>query len=324
MKNDFHILAGKFLSGNASEAEIAAFREALNNGDNRKIFEDLAAVWEKFPLAHNVPEFNADKGWHDLQARLSNRTIEKRRVPAVLKIAAGFILIFSLVALIMLVLPGPSTTVISQLPPAQESTFVALPETPALIAQPAQDQSVTPKPAIRKRKPSNGLISMVTVSSGDSARLCVLPDNSHVYLNKGSVLNYPSGFEGDERLVELSGEAFFEVTKSSKPFRITCGRTVTSVLGTSFNIKGYNPKDQVNVIVVTGLVQVTSKDIPIEKGVYLRPGDAITYKATETVFVKATVKKKDKWWEKSGLRRKLKDILTKLFGKKNQDNDEKH
>ncbi|MCF0074059.1 FecR family protein [Dyadobacter sp. CY261] len=93
-----------------------------------------------------------------------------------------------------------------------------------------------------------------------SVRQITLPDGSVVSLDPDSKLVYPARFEGRERVVQLSGEAFFEVKRDTeRPFLIYANETVTKVLGTSFRIKAYVSAPQVIVSVVTGKVSVFGK-----------------------------------------------------------------
>lgn len=87
-----------------------------------------------------------------------------------------------------------------------------------------------------------------------------LADGTLVTLAKNSRLSYPRKFKGPQRLVRLSGEAFFEVTKNpEKPFLVYANQTVTKVLGTSFRIKAYSEAPEVTVAVRTGRVSVFSE-----------------------------------------------------------------
>lgn len=87
-----------------------------------------------------------------------------------------------------------------------------------------------------------------------------LPDGSKVFLNQQSSLSYAAGFHGEERAVHLEGEAFFEVTpQSDKPFVVYASHTQTQVLGTSFDVKSYDP-GQVEVSVVTGQVAFSDRN----------------------------------------------------------------
>jgi len=91
----------------------------------------------------------------------------------------------------------------------------------------------------------------------------VLADGTKVWLNSESTLRYPVKFLGDERRIELTGEAYFEVTKNKhKPFRVVSGKQIVTVLGTHFNISAY-PEDSVTyTTLVEGHVNVQLKDDP--------------------------------------------------------------
>ena len=90
----------------------------------------------------------------------------------------------------------------------------------------------------------------------------ILPDGSKVWLNAASSLKFPTRFEGKERSVELTGEAYFEVAQhSSMPFRVKVpgnGMDV-QVLGTEFDVMAYGNEQTSNTTLVSGKVNVVSK-----------------------------------------------------------------
>lgn len=95
-----------------------------------------------------------------------------------------------------------------------------------------------------------------------------LPDGSKVWLNTASSLRYPVIFKGNERLVELTGEAYFEVTHNDKmPFRVKTVGQVVEDLGTHFNINAYFDEPGIRTTLLEGRVRVkqiatnTSKEI---------------------------------------------------------------
>lgn len=99
-----------------------------------------------------------------------------------------------------------------------------------------------------------------TINKTDSPQIVRLSDGSVVSLEKGSRISYESSFNGDNRIVYLSGEAFFEVTKNpKKPFFVYANELVTKVLGTSFTVRAYKEDKEVTVEVKTGRVSVFSK-----------------------------------------------------------------
>jgi len=85
----------------------------------------------------------------------------------------------------------------------------------------------------------------------------VLPDGTKVWMNANSTLNYPSKFTGSERLVELHGEAYFEVTKNpDQPFIVKTADQQVKVLGTHFNINAYDNEATTKTTLVEGKVEV--------------------------------------------------------------------
>jgi ferric-dicitrate binding protein FerR (iron transport regulator) len=97
--------------------------------------------------------------------------------------------------------------------------------------------------------------STVTVAAGAERRQTTLPDGSRVWVNRHSTLRYAADFNATARVVELQGEAFFDVQKNQgRPFTVLANQTRTRVLGTSFNVRAYGAEDSVEVAVVTGRV----------------------------------------------------------------------
>ncbi len=96
-----------------------------------------------------------------------------------------------------------------------------------------------------------------------------LPDGSSVFLNQGAEISYPKAFT-QQRSIQLSGEAFFEVMSyPANPFTVHTGDVVVSVLGTSFNVKQLKNSPQVEVYVLSGEVLMTLQES--EQSVTLEP-----------------------------------------------------
>lgn len=100
-----------------------------------------------------------------------------------------------------------------------------------------------------------------------------LPDGSKVWLNAASSLKYPISFLGrDERRVELSGEAYFEVSHNrAQPFRVISAGQTVEVLGTHFNINSYGNEPQIITTLEEGAVRVSSKTV----SQLLKPGEKV-------------------------------------------------
>lgn len=87
----------------------------------------------------------------------------------------------------------------------------------------------------------------------------VLPDGTRVWLNAASSLRYPTAFNGKERQVMITGEAYFEVAKDkAKPFFVKINNEATvEVLGTSFNVYAYEDEASINTTLIEGSVVVS-------------------------------------------------------------------
>ncbi|HEV2481195.1 MAG TPA: FecR domain-containing protein [Puia sp.] len=85
----------------------------------------------------------------------------------------------------------------------------------------------------------------------------VLADGTKVWLNAETSLRFPTAFTGRDRVVELTGEAYFEVAANKdKPFIVRAAGTETRVLGTHFNIMAYADEGAVKTTLLEGAVSM--------------------------------------------------------------------
>ncbi len=84
----------------------------------------------------------------------------------------------------------------------------------------------------------------------------ILPDGSGVWLNSTSSIRFPTTFAGKSRTVEITGEAYFEVTKNkSMPFIVKANKAEIQVLGTHFNVMAYSDESLLKTTLIEGSVQ---------------------------------------------------------------------
>lgn len=103
----------------------------------------------------------------------------------------------------------------------------------------------------------------------------LLPDGSKVWMNTGSRLRYLPAFTGKERIVEMNGEAYFEVaTNVRQPFIVKTNTQVVQVLGTSFNINAYGK--QIITTLTQGKIAVGAANQSATLQ-YLLPGQQAAY-----------------------------------------------
>ncbi|PZR25080.1 MAG: hypothetical protein DI535_19660 [Citrobacter freundii] len=99
----------------------------------------------------------------------------------------------------------------------------------------------------------------------------VLNDGTKVWLNAATSLRFPVSFTGNERMVELDGEAYFEVASDhSKPFRVKMNDgTMVEVTGTHFNIMAYQDEGAQRTTLLEGAVNVSKNNLKRN----IRPGE---------------------------------------------------
>ncbi|WP_091151033.1 FecR family protein [Mucilaginibacter pineti] len=102
-------------------------------------------------------------------------------------------------------------------------------------------------------------VNTLSTTSGETYQVR-LPDGSDVWLNSASSLTYKASLnEQGKRIVNLTGEAYFQVAKDkAHPFIVKTNKQEIEVLGTHFNVNSYNDEPAVATTLVEGSVKVTS------------------------------------------------------------------
>lgn len=148
-------------------------------------------------------------------------------------------------------------------------------------------------------------VMMQTISSRQGmVTQFTLADGTKVWLNSGSALQFPTQFAGKRREVLLKGEAFFEVTKNEKqPFRVNANELNVEVLGTSFNVVSFDDDSQSEVVLVTGMVALSSENgqIKTDYGILHSGQRAVYEKGTQKVFTEEVDVEKYIAWREGNL-----------------------
>ncbi|MEQ9287755.1 MAG: FecR domain-containing protein [Cyclobacteriaceae bacterium] len=226
-KNDFHLLASKYLSGEIKEAEQKELEKLLTKDSHQEQFEWLKGAWNN--ALGDQQEFDLDEGkiltakkitledesfeFNNNGSGLGHRSIWSSTM---LKIAASILLVASMAYLYF----NLDTQSGDTLATAQWKTT----------------------------ETASGQLSTITFSDGSKA-----------ILNAESKLSRPSIFSDTLRIVELEGEAYFEIAKDkSRPFVVKTKHVSTNVLGTKFNVMAFPEEETVNVSLIEGSVDVVS------------------------------------------------------------------
>jgi len=113
-----------------------------------------------------------------------------------------------------------------------------------------------------------------------------LADGTRIWINSETRILAPSLFSAIERVVKLSGEAFFEVAKDSlRPFRVEVNGQQIEVLGTSFNVRAYANSNEIETTLETGHIRLqTGNQITL-----LKPGEQSIFDKTTSKLIIANV-----------------------------------
>lgn len=121
----------------------------------------------------------------------------------------------------------------------------------------------------------NGIISLGkpvvqnVVFNRNGVEMLLLPDSSRIWINENSKITYPEEFSKKERLVQLEGKAYFDISKDErKPFIVRMNKIDVEVTGTEFFIETTPLRTLITLI--SGSVQVKRNDINRSAG--LTPG----------------------------------------------------
>ena len=111
----------------------------------------------------------------------------------------------------------------------------------------------------------------VVMTGADNDTTLMLPDGTKVWLNRQSALKYPKEFDAEDRVVEIEGEGYFEVTKDPhQPFIVESDVMSVKVLGTVFNFHVDKEQQKASVSLLEGKVRVAGNND--EGTIELEPG----------------------------------------------------
>lgn len=116
--------------------------------------------------------------------------------------------------------------------------------------------------------------------------LITLPDGTRVHLNSESTLIFKKDYNNSQRIVELQGEAFFDVAKDTlRPFKVRSGNITTTAVGTAFNVRAYSDETDVQIALEEGIVQVEKQQSTdgYNDQFILRPGEYVAFNSDSDV-----------------------------------------
>lgn len=253
--------------------------------ENRKLFEELRQYREVGFGDTGVPTPDLKVQWNVLQQRV-RRDRKMQQIRWFSAAAAVVIILFGMIFLLR-----PSSVSEQKVMPELKTPMVQLSEKKSvrLIMEDGQEIVLNTRETPSDRIPGAERIQVDSLEGikytdvnkrkteyhtleipRGAEYMVILDDGTEVWLNAESILRYPTHFDGDERVVELLGEGYFEVKQDPKRlFIVRTAQVDTRVLGTEFNVQAYE-NQPVNVTLVEGRVAVKEK---VGGEVILKPGE---------------------------------------------------
>lgn len=274
-------LISRYLQGTITADELVVLDKWRTSSPERnKLFDELVSGNLLASNLSKLDGIDSSAAWQSLQSRLLDTPSRTRSLRRWLPYAAAAVLLLSCtVALLIrqLSLP-PEVTQVTQVDIApgtnratltlQDGRSITLDEARAGIVVGDQIRYVDGSELLSD---VSGELSMSTPKGGTYQ--LTLPDGSQVWLNAASTITYPSRFIGKERVVRISGEAYFAIQPDAdRPFKVISANQAVEVLGTEFNLSAYPDEDQVKTTLVRGKVKVGAD----QHTLVLRPGEQST------------------------------------------------
>lgn len=282
----------KIATGNYTDEELTTFLDAVKNMDTASFMEAYQLLYEeinKYPAEALAPGFK-----DQLERRLDLLEAEKEFLSGNLasapprhtlvlfrrkwwNYAAAAVLLFFVAGYFLLnnttlnitkkSPPIAEQPVKKDIPAGRQGAILTLSNGQRIILDSAGNGELTRDAGVRVIRKDGQLsygghtdeilYNQVVTPRGRKWQL-TLSDGTKVWLNAASSVRYPISFVGKERIVEVSGETYFEVAPDkNRPFSINiAGKGKIEVLGTHFDVNAYYDEDAIRTTLLEGKVKV--------------------------------------------------------------------
>ena len=284
------ILAALF-TGSQTEKDQREFDEWVKERENNKVFADKLLDPNRYEENRRaLRKFQAKEVWNKIDARLGEPT---KKIPLwknVVRYAAVVLVLLSVGVYFWLDRSGVKeiTPVMYQISAGTTGARLILGDGSTVDI--SKDRTIELEEADGTTIVTDSAgIDYSAITAKDTAEIrnivqtltgmeytLTLSDGTKVFLNAETKLKFPTIFKGDQRVVELEGEAYFEVRKDeAHPFIVKTVSMNVRVLGTSFNVRSYVNEHDVTATLVEGKVAVSDGEVekmlvPGEQAVYIK------------------------------------------------------
>lgn len=268
-------LIARYLSdeiGEEEQAELTRWRD--ESPENERLFQEICREENIKQNMQKRQTFHAEDGWEGVQRKIQRHRF-RHRILNICKYAAIFIFPVAIATVAIYKSgnePQPLSQVEEQIVPGGKKAVLILDNGEAIDLKSTSgvelkekdgtviqvDSTVLNYQQAPARTSEKLAYNKVNVPRGGEYQL-MLSDGSKVQLNSMSSIRFPVQFAQDCRLVELEGEAYFEVSKTGQPFIVQTKGMKIEVLGTTFNISAY-ANEEYQTTLVSGSVKVQTEN----------------------------------------------------------------
>lgn len=268
-------LIARYLSdeiGEEEQAELTRWRD--ESPENERLFQEICKEENIKQNMQKRQTFHAEDGWEGVQRKIQRHRF-RHRILNICKYAAIFIFPVAIATVAIYKSgnePQPLSQVEEQIVPGGKKAVLILDNGEAIDLKSTSgvelkekdgtviqvDSTVLNYQQAPARTSEKLAYNKVNVPRGGEYQL-MLSDGSKVQLNSMSSIRFPVQFAQDCRLVELEGEAYFEVSKTGQPFIVQTKGMKIEVLGTTFNISAY-ANEEYQTTLVSGSVKVQTEN----------------------------------------------------------------
>ncbi len=275
----------KVVSGNASAQEVSQLTDWRNQSvENDNYYKGILNLWEKIGGAKEEITTDTNKAWENVYNKIHTG---KKTNTFYLKIAAVVVLLISVGIVTKLFFLNPDN-----IKATEDDTLT---------------ENVTPE---------NSHAKVNNVYASDSIKELMLNDSSLVILNSNSEISYKDFSENHTRLVNLKGEAYFDIIHKSEDFIVAAGSIKVKVIGTVFSVRSFRNDSIIEVVVEEGEVKAYEAKNTKNK-IMLSAKEKGEYNTKTHEFTKSESTHKTKWWK--GFFSRLKKIVDRLKHRKEEE-----
>lgn len=312
---DIHELILAYLQDDISEEEMSRLREWLAESErHQRLLEELR---DKDTLQREIGEyasFDTSRRWAQLEKVMGKPSGQRSSLLQVWGVVAAVVVAF-VGGLVYWQMVGSSQpekeqVTIARIEPGETRAVLITEKGQQVLLQGLKDTcfNITGDDTLNIREDGSLKYSLSVHSSllssmpewhtlripkGGEYKI-VLDDGTEIWLNSASELKYPSHFVGNERRVQLTGEAYFQVARNeAAPFIVETRGMDVKVLGTSFNVSVYEDEESCHTTLVEGEVEVADK--VNGKKVVLTPGTQALLQGKEMTVRKVNTKLYTLW-----------------------------